>query len=153
MKFVTCGTFGWGTFIHAKTTSNVYSSFPPVSQQYRIIEEHPEESIITSQIQSLHILIGCKLSSVADADTITVNLLIDNQIPTIPIIPTIPNIIPQAIELARWFGAWRPILIRMISRTSIYLRLPPYTWNHCSSSSYILYTFRTSSEALNDTLV
>ena len=67
-----------------------------MSQQYRIIEEHPEESIITSQIQSLHILVGCKLSSVADADTITVNLLIDNQIPTIPIIPTIPNIILQA---------------------------------------------------------
>ena len=67
MKFVTCGTFGRVTFIHAKTTSNVYSSFPPVSQQYRIIEEHPEESIITSQIQSLHILVGCKLNSVADA--------------------------------------------------------------------------------------
>ena len=87
MEFVTCGTFGRGTFIHAQTTSNVYSSFPPVSQQYRIIEEHPEESIITSQIQSLHILVGCKLNSVADADTITVNLSIDNQIPTIPTAP------------------------------------------------------------------
>ena len=86
-----------------------------MSQQYRIIEEHPGESIIISKIQSMHILVGCELNSVADADTITVNLLIDNQIPTIPIIPTIPNIIPQAIELARWFGAWRPILIRMIS--------------------------------------
>ena len=87
MKFVTCGTFGRGTFIHAKTTSNVCSSFPPMSQQYRIIEEHPEESIIISQIQSLHILVGCKLNSVADADTITVNLSIDNQIPTIPTAP------------------------------------------------------------------
>ena len=78
MKFVTCGTFGRGTFIHAKTTSNVYSSFPPMSQQYRIIEGHPGESVIISQIQSLHILVGCKLSSVADAYTITVNLLINN---------------------------------------------------------------------------
>ena len=86
-----------------------------MSQQYRIIEEHPEKSMIISQIQSLHIIVGCKLSSVANADTITVNLLIDNQIPTIPVIPTIPNIIPQAMEPARRIGAWRPILIRMIS--------------------------------------
>ena len=132
------GHSGPGTFIHAKTTSNVYSSFPPMSQQYRIIEEHPEESIITSQIQSLHILVGCKLSSVADTDTITVNLLIDNQIPTIPIIPTIPNIIPQAIELARWFGAWRPILIRMISlnqlgASAFFFVLGGPAWSYSSS--------------------
>ena len=95
MKFVTCGTFGRGTFIHAKTTSNVYSSFPPMSQQYRIIEEHPEESIITSQIQSLHI---------TDADKITVNLSIDNQIPTIPTAPHQDDFYEPA-----------------------YLRLPPYT--------------------------
>ena len=86
------GHSGRGTLIHAKTTSNVYSSFPHVSQQYRMIEGHPEESIIISKIQSLHVLTDCKLNSVAvdDAYTITVNLSIDNQIPTIP---TIPNII------------------------------------------------------------
>ena len=83
------GHSGRGTFIHAKTTSNVYSSFPPMSQQYRMIEEHPEESIIISQLQSLHILFGCKLNSDADA----VNLSIDNKIPTIPTIPT--TIIPS----------------------------------------------------------
>ena len=55
--------------------------------EHRMIEEHPEESIIISQLQSLHILFGCKLNSDADADA--VNLSIDNKIPTIPTIPTI----------------------------------------------------------------
>ena len=80
------GHSGRETIINAKTTSNVYSSFLPMSQQYRtLIEEHPQESIIISQLQSLHILFGCKLNSDADA----VNLSIDNKIPTIPTIPTI----------------------------------------------------------------
>ena len=57
-----------------------------------MIEGHPKESIIISKIQSLHVLTDCKLNSVTvdDAYTITVNLSIDNQIPTIP---TIPNVI------------------------------------------------------------
>ena len=58
-----------------------------MSQQNRIIEGHPEESKIISQIQSLLLAyFSCKLNSVADADT-TVNLSIDNQIPTIPTAP------------------------------------------------------------------
>ena len=111
------GHSGRGTLIHAKTTSNVYSSFPHVSQQYRMIEGHPEESIIISKIQSLHVLTDCKLNSVAvdDAYTITVNLSIDNQIPTY--IPYLPYLIlsSQAMEPARRFGAWRQIFIRLIS--------------------------------------
>ena len=130
------GTFGRGTFIHAKTTSNVYSSFPPVSQQYRIIEEHPEESIITSQIQSLHILVGCKLSSVADAYTITVNLLIDdNQIPTIPTIPN-PNIISQAAPhhdepAGRLSISLFEVLLTLQPLTSPHIQ---YTWNQLGGS-------------------
>ena len=82
-----------------------------------MIEGHPEESIIISKIQSLHVLTDCKLNSVAvdDAYTITVNLSIDNQIPTY--IPYLPYLIlsSQAMEPARRFGAWRHIFIRLIS--------------------------------------
>ena len=63
-----------------------------MSQQYRMIEGHPEESMILSQIQSLHILIGLKLNSVADTITI---FQLANQLPN-----TQSTIISQNMEPA-----------------------------------------------------
>ena len=144
------GHSGRRTFIHAKTTSNVYSCFFPMSQQYRIIEEHPEESIITSQIQSLHI---------TEADKITVNLSIDNQIPTIPTAPHRD----WMISLNQHIFEAPPINLKplfLLIRYTIYIQnqLGGSEWYIGLEGPYwrlllIIYQFRTSSEALNDTLV